>query len=134
MNPTDFRKELVKIMPGYKWTVHTSRSSDRLLVATGTQSSGSNRLSTLRVERRDNYAGSGKPRYEAKSSGYGTRSPWMYAAEGRTLAQALRNLQDHYEAMASKYHSLAGDLRVGRATSDKQQAIADKAIERATRA
>lgn len=121
MKPADFRKELVKIMPGYKWTIHASRSPERFLVATGTQSSGSNRLSTLQVERRDNYAGSGKPRYEAKSSGYGRRSPWMHVASGQTLAQALRNLQDHYKAMASTYHCLAGDLQVGRATSDKQQ-------------
>lgn len=75
MKQSEFRAELVKIMPGYNWTVHASRSSEKLLVATGIQSSGSNRLSTLRVERRDDYAGSGKPRYEVSSAGYGTRSP-----------------------------------------------------------
>ncbi|MEZ6890348.1 hypothetical protein ABL968_02820 [Pseudomonas aeruginosa] len=75
MKQSQFRAELVKIMPGYNWTVHASRSSEKLLVATGIQSSGSNRLSTLRVQRRDDYAGSGKPHYEVSSAGYGTRSP-----------------------------------------------------------
>lgn len=114
MNTADFRKELVKIMPGYKWTVHKSNCPDKYLSATGTQSSGSNRLSTLHVERREDYAGSGHPRYEAKSAGYGAKSPWMHTSSGRTLAQALRSLQQHYERQASTYYGLAGDLKVGR--------------------
>jgi len=28
MNSTKFRKELIKIMPGYKWTVHRKRFKD----------------------------------------------------------------------------------------------------------
>ncbi|WP_312903570.1 hypothetical protein [Stutzerimonas nitrititolerans] len=114
MNAAEFRKELTKRMPGYKWVVHNTCSPAHTLTATGTQSSGSNRLSTLQVERRENNADSGKPWYEAKSSGYGTRSPWMHTAGGRTLAQALRNLQNHYERMARNYHALAADLKVGR--------------------
>lgn len=117
MTATEFRKELAKIMPGYKWTVHKSSCPDKYLSATGTQSSGSNRLSTLHVERREAYAGSGHPRYEAKSAGYGTKSPWMHTASGRTLAQALRSLQDHYEKQAASFNRLASDLRTGRATS-----------------
>lgn len=115
MSAADFRKELTKIMPGYNWTVHTSSTQGRVLLATGTQSSGSNRLSTLQVERRDNYAVGGKPRYEVKSAGYGKRAPWLHTANGETLARALRNLQDHYESMAAKYSSHASDLKAGRA-------------------
>ena len=50
MNSSDFRAELAKIMPGYEWTVHrqskySSASQDHWpLVASGIQSSGSNRL------------------------------------------------------------------------------------------
>ncbi|MDF5944550.1 hypothetical protein P4198_25090 [Pseudomonas aeruginosa] len=114
MKQSQFRAELVKIMPGYNWTVHASRSSEKLLVATGIQSSGSNRLSTLRVERRDDYAGSGKPRYEVSSAGYGTRSPWLHTAQDKTLARALRSLQEHYEGNARKYSIHASDLQRGR--------------------
>ena len=48
----DFRAELVKIMPGYDWTVHKQLSKNTL-AATGTQSNGFNRLSTLAVVRAD---------------------------------------------------------------------------------
>ncbi len=47
---TDFRKELLAIMPGYKWTVHKTISGQKL-EATGIQTSGFNRLSTLSVTR-----------------------------------------------------------------------------------
>lgn len=114
MKASEFRAELVKIMPGYKWTVHSGRSSDRVLIATGTQSSGSNRLSTLRVERRENYAASGHPLYEAKSAGYGKKAPWVHTATGRSLARALRDLQDHYKHKAASYRGLESDLQVGR--------------------
>lgn len=120
MKPADFRAELIKIMPGYNWTVHKSRSPEKFLLATGIQSSGSNRLSTLRVERRGDYAASGAPRYEVKSAGYGTRAPWLHCATGKTLAQALRSLQDHYEAMARKYSGHAGDLQRGRLNNSQQ--------------
>ena len=48
MKQSEFRAELVKIMPGYAWTVNSSRCSETMLVATGIQTSGLNRLSTLR--------------------------------------------------------------------------------------
>lgn len=121
MNANDFRAELVKIMPGYSWTVHSNRTNKwmrekfpehpAVLTATGIQSSGSNRLSTLKVERRE--CGS-KVEYTARSSGYGTRAPWLHEHTDGTLARALRGLQDHYEAMASNYSTHAGSLRVGR--------------------
>ena len=63
MNSNEFRAELVKIMPGYSWTVRRDPAWLRkavpapeglnVLTATGTQSSGSNRLSTLEVTRRE---------------------------------------------------------------------------------
>lgn len=114
MKQSEFRAELVKIMPGYNWTVHKSHSPDTYLIATGIQSSGSNRLSTLRVERREAYAGSGSARYEVKSAGYGRRAPWLHIAADKTLARALRALQDHYERTASLYWSHAGHMKTGR--------------------
>lgn len=114
MNASEFRAELVKIMPGYKWTVHKSHAPEHYLLATGTQSSGSNRLSTLQVERRDNYAGSGLARYEVKSSGYGKRAPWLHTVSAPSLAVTLRCLEHHYETMARLYSKHASDLQVGR--------------------
>ena len=122
MNSKEFRAELVKIMPGYSWTVHKDHISKRLrdefpetpvvLTATGIQSSGSNRLSTLEVSRRED---NGHVTYAAKSSGYGTRARWLHEHKDGTLARALRVLQDHYEAMASTYASHAGALKHARA-------------------
>ena len=127
MNAKDFRAELVKIMPGYSWTVHkplTSRLPAHLeeglpevLTATGIRSSGSNRLSTLEVTRRED---GGEVTYKARSSGYGLRAPWLHENKGDTLARALRGLQDHYEAMASKYSSHAGALKVGRKGAEQE--------------
>ncbi|MDN5514426.1 MAG: hypothetical protein L0G82_04245 [Pseudomonas sp.] len=114
MKKSEFRAELMKIMPGYSWTIHNTRNPAHTLIATGTQSSGSNRLSTLQVERRDNYAASGHPLYEVKSAGYGKRAPWLHVETGRSLAKALRNLQDHYEVMARKYAVHLGDMQRGR--------------------
>ncbi|TYK74306.1 hypothetical protein FSY45_19265 [Comamonas sp. Z1] len=121
MNSNEFRAELVKIMPGYCWTVHRDPAWLRKAVpapeglsvytATGTKSSGSNRLSTLEVTRRED---NGHVTYSAKSSGYGTRSRWLHEHKDGTLARALRGLQDHYEAMASKYATHAGDLKSAR--------------------
>ncbi|TGQ95375.1 hypothetical protein EN851_07585 [Mesorhizobium sp. M8A.F.Ca.ET.208.01.1.1] len=108
MTPKEFRAELTKLMPGYSWTVHKSRS-DALLKATGIKSSGFNRLSTLLVERRDNYAATGRPWYEVKSAGFGLRAPFLADCSDGTLARALRGLQTHYETMASTYlgHAMA---------------------------
>ena len=106
-----FRAELVKIMPGYKWTVHRANKGALRLYATGTQSSGFNRLSTLRVERsieRD------RPWYKVKSAGYGTRSPFLIEIGDLTLARALRGLQSHYECTSNSYRKLASDLQKGR--------------------
>lgn len=104
-------KDLKKIMPGYKWTVHRALS-DSNIEATGVQSSGFNRLSTLNVIR--SQSESGAVFYTVRSSGFGKRSPWLATKTGYTLAQALRNLQGFYEREASNYFSHAGALKVGR--------------------
>lgn len=118
MKQDDFRKELVKVMPGYKWTVHRGRPFEGTIIATGIQTSGSNRLSTLRVERRER---EGVAQYEAKSAGFGLRAPWLHKAAGKTLANALRSLQEHYEREARKFLSHASDLQAGRTAIPEAQ-------------
>ena len=123
MNSNDLRKALIKIMPGYKWTIHRSpgiykEAGVYCLSATGIRSSGFNRLSTLSVVRREE---DGEVEYEAKSSGYGKRAPWLYAFNDKTLARALRGLQNHYEAMAQNYSRHAKDLENGRKPTDQQK-------------
>lgn len=113
MTPKEFRAELLKLMPGYSWTVHKS-SNDAYLNATGIQCSGFNRLSTLAVERRDNCAGRGIPWYKVKSAGFGRRAPFLATNEDSTLARALRGLQEHYEHKAATYASHARALKSGR--------------------
>ena len=102
-----FRKDLKKIMPGYGWTVHRPQFMESCLVATGTQSSGSNRTSTVQVT-----LDSGT--YTVKSSGYGTKSPWRGTAAAPTLAQAFRQLQTHYERLAQTYRAMAAALQGAR--------------------
>lgn len=116
----EFRTELLKLMPGYSWTVNSARCSDAYLVATGVQTSGMNRLSTLHVERRDNYAASGLARYEVKSAGFGKRAAWLHSTAETTLARALRDLQNHYEREASKFSSHANALRAGRSATAQE--------------
>lgn len=116
MKPTAFRAELVKLMPGYNWTVHKTSNEEFRLFATGTQSSGSNRLSTVQVDR---YAipscnGVIAVTYKVKSAGYGRRAPWLHETVDGTLARAFRSLQQHYERQAQIYGSHASDLQVGR--------------------
>lgn len=111
MNAKEFRSELMKTMPGYSWTVHKS-SSETYMKATGTQSSGFNRLSTLRVIRLE--LDDGTLSYECMSAGYGLRARWLHTNEDRTLARALRGLQDHYERKAANYASHARALKSAR--------------------
>ena len=110
MNHKEFRAELLKIMPGYSWTVHKTKT-DTHLKATGTQSSGFNRLSTLMIFRTEK---GGDVEYKAMSAGFGLRSVWLHTHEAGTLARALRGLQDHYEWKAGQYRGHAESLRVGR--------------------
>lgn len=112
-----FRAEVVKIMPGYEWVVNKT-TSDEHIQATGAQSSGFNRLSTLAVSRYDR---DGEVIYIAKSAGYGLRAKWLHESSGATLAQALRSLQEHYEGRAATYRNHALAMQQGRkATGAKQ--------------
>jgi hypothetical protein len=111
MTPHEFRKELTKTMPNYKWTVHKTSSSPNWLEATGTQSSGFNRLSTLRVTLRKKEE---SVSYEVKSSGFGLRAKWLETYKDDTLARALRGLQLKYEQLAQLYQSHAAALQNGR--------------------
>lgn len=111
MDASTFRKALVKIMPGYNWTVHRAPKDAVQIVATGTQSSGFNRLSTLEVT----YKSTGKGDwFTARSAGYGLRAHWLHENGDVTLARALRGLQDHYRAMAATYSGHANALEAGR--------------------
>ena len=113
MKPADFRAELVKIMPGYTWTVHKTPKHlpHTELTATGIMSSGFNRISTLEVARSE--AG-GRVRYRARSAGHGTKSEWAHCHTDGTLARALRGLQDHYQRIAGENRALASRLKEGR--------------------
>lgn len=121
MNASEFRKELIKIMPGYKWTVHKPHS-EHLLSATGVKSSGFNRLSTLVVECRGNYPVEGAAWYLVKSAGFGLRARFLAKNEDATLARALRGLQNHYRAMANTYRSHADALEAARKAMTEPEA------------
>ena len=121
MNRATFRKELIKAMPGYNWTVHKPSplctDHNAFMSATGIKTSGFNRISTLAIERREgpsDYYKIAGVEYRAKSSGFGVRAPWLGYGVGCTLLQALRSLQTHYEDMARKYISHADDLQSAR--------------------
>lgn len=110
VNANEFRKELVKTMPGFVWTIHRPKATG-YLEATGTQSSGFNRLSTISVTRREI---DGKAIYTTKSAGFGLRAPWLHTNEDETLARTLRGLQSHYEEKANMYRSHASRMEAGR--------------------
>ena len=109
----EFRAALIKAMPGYNWTVHksTDQKPEQHFHATGIQTSGFNRLSTISVERISDHDGD---EYHAKSSGFGLKAPWLGSGHGNTLAQALRNLQNFYEKSAANFASHAKSLETAR--------------------
>ena len=107
----EFRAELLKLMPGYDWTIHKPRAPEVCIDATGAQSKGFSRLSTLHVERRNR---DGVITYTVKSAGYGLRAKWLHECSDGTLARALRKLQTHYERTAQEYQIHAADLALGR--------------------
>jgi hypothetical protein len=114
-----FRAELLKAMPGYQWKVLKGRPKDTgYLEAVGIQSSGFNRTSTLMVilsEDANKVAS-----YNAKSAGFGTKSPWLLTGTGKTLLQALRQLQDRYEAAAQEYACARDALIRGRSSPSEE--------------
>ena len=116
MTREEFRAKLVKLMPGYRWTIHrTSKSPAHVvgkIVATGTKSSGFNRLSTLEVtytsiEEGDDW-------FEVRSAGHGLRAPWLGKNSDATLARAIRGLQDYYQRLEATYGGHARALEAGR--------------------
>jgi hypothetical protein len=127
MNSAEFRKELVKLMPGYKWKVHQPErcidaiAGRKVLKATGTQSSGFNRTSTMQVERE---CRSGEPVfYGAKIADYGRGAPWSFFGHGNTLAQALRDLQRQCELEANRCKAMAERIDSARATAPESNPI-----------
>jgi len=103
-------------MPGYTWTVHRNMlKNSKYLSATGVQSSGFNRLSTLQVVKREK---GDTVEYEVKSSGFGASAPWLSDYTDKTLARSLRGLQDYYDTMASTYSNHAISLQRGREIKD----------------
>lgn len=111
MEPSALRAKLIKIMPGYNWTVHKAPKGSNRLIATGIQSSGFNRTSTLEVQQTIK---NGADWFTVKSSGYGRRALWLAENSDATLARAIRGLQDHYQRKASEYGSHAAALECGR--------------------
>ena len=116
MNSSGFRKELIKIMPGYKWTVHLKFKDANFIEATGIKTAGFNRLSTLNVVRSEK---EGFVWYRVKSSGFGKKAPWLWESGNTTLARALRDLQDYYERKAQQYSSHASDIEYAREKYNK---------------
>jgi hypothetical protein len=112
---SDFRAELKKYMPGFKWTVSRQRISKDFFDATGIQSAGFNRTGTMKVERTDNskmkYGGI---TYMVKVAGYGKNTPWLCRGTGSTIRQALRDVQETCEYHASKYESVANTIESAR--------------------
>lgn len=112
MKTADFRKDLLKIMPGYNWTVHNSSDPESgFFSAEGIKTAGFNRLSTVHVYRREK---AGVAEYEVKSSGFGKRAPWLSSYSAGTLAQAFRGLQNHYENVGRNYLAHGRDLESAR--------------------
>ena len=126
MTSNEFRKQLMKIMPKYAWTVHRSYYAKTHLSATGIQSAGFNRLSTLQVVRREKDS---KIEYEVKSAGFGTRAPWLSIHTDSTLAKALRGLQNYYEIMAETYSNHAWFLQNARKKRNKKSAYRQEEME-----
>lgn len=109
------RAELQRRMPGYRWTVHRPDADGRRIDATGTQSAGSNRLSTLTVIRRlKPFGGGDYPCYEAAIYGPGTRGVAEFVCVATTLARSLRFVQDRAEAQARHWCGIAARLAEGR--------------------
>lgn len=99
------RTDLRRLLPGYRWTIARGQPDQQWLEATGTISRGYNRVSTMRVNVKD--VPDIGPWFEVSSSGHTGRGG---NCAGRTLARAVRGLQQHYEAMAREYAALADHI------------------------
>lgn len=129
MNTNEFRAELTKIMPGYKWTVARpervygeplTSPGFQYMEARGIQSAGFNRMSTLEVTRNESV----EPDviYEVKLFGSGMRGPSRASGNAATLARALRYAQMHCEAMAGEYTACVRAMNAGRANVLRESA------------
>lgn len=114
----DFRAELKKLLPGYKWTV-TKSTYNSTKFATGTLSAGFNRLSTLDALRGVSTI-NGCAWYEIDARGYGTRSEKTARGVGNSLAQAVRMMQDELWTKARKYQALHDQVEQARKHADKE--------------
>lgn len=115
MDRIAFRAKLTKLMPGYDWTVHKAAKGSTKLLATGTQSSGFNRLSTLEVTWS---VGENGDWFTARSAGFGKRAPWLLDSADVTLARCLRGLQDRYKQTAATYAAHDRALENGRRVAE----------------
>ena len=117
--PDDFRKELLAVLPGHKWTVHKPpmpwmdkpEDKHRIMEATGIVSAGFNRMSTICVHRS---VKGGITWYTVKSWGYGTHGRLLGEQGNKTLKSALRDLQDHFDYRAREYRGAALDIEHSR--------------------
>ena len=114
---TLFRTSLTKLLPGYNWTVHKQIGPN--IQATGIQSSGFNRCSTIQVVHRLELKW-----FEARIAGYGKHSQWLQSGSGGTLAQAIRSLQSELENKASIYSAQASTLQEARSLQNTPHAEA----------
>ena len=116
----DFRQELVKVMPGYKWTVKKYLIGDTVAEAEGIQTSGFNRLCTLQVTKRTS-RDTGEQVYSVKDAGNGKRAYWGESFKSHSLKSALRILQDYHENSARHHRGQASYLQAGRVAEEKVQ-------------
>lgn len=119
LDASTFRAKLTKLLPGYDWTVHRAAKDAKCITATGTQSSGFNRVSTIQVTHSTNDKGDW---FKVRSAGFGLRAPWLYENGDTTLARAVRGLQDHYAHMAQLYRSHELAIKNARVAPDEQAA------------
>jgi len=95
--------------------VHRAPKNATKIVATGTQTSGFNRLSTLEVT---HSVVAGGDWFTARSAGYGLRAPWLHENGDVTLARALRGLQEFYRRKANEYGGHERAIALGRQARD----------------
>ncbi len=120
LNRNDFRAELKKVLPGYKWIVHqayldaTKDPPVRVAIrATGTFSKGMNRMSTVKVKKYRRKE-DGRISYSIKSAGFGVYAQFHTAWECSTLKQAVQYLQEYYKQRKQLYAGLEWDIENGR--------------------
>lgn len=116
-----FLAELRTVLPGYRWTIRkasVSRPDGDYMWAEGRQSSGSNRLSSMEIERRK---GAGEPSYHMKLYGHGTRGLLVAYHVGAslklavlTMEQELRRTRTDAEVRLYRAERNLGYLLVGR--------------------